>query len=251
MVALAINTLFNPEEILSFAWRIPFIAGGVFGIVAVLLRQWLHETPVFQAMQKNIQRNEIPLKRVLVEHRLAVILTALVSWVLAASIVTMILMTPTLLQTVFKVSPKLALEANGFATVCLTIGCLVFGALAGKFGVGRAMLLGSTGLVLSSLLLYQQVAISHEHLFLLYSVNGFFVGVISLAPTIGVLSFPPEVRFSGLSFSYNITYAILGGLTPIFISLMIPFTSMAPAFYVAALGVLNFGIGLYLLKKKF
>ena len=250
-MALAINTFYTPPEILQVGWRIPFIAGGVFGIVAVMLRQWLHETPVFQAMQKNLQRNEIPLKRVLREQRPAVILTALVSWVLAASIVTIILMTPTLLQSVFKVSPKIALEANSFATVCLTIGCLVFGALAGKFGVGRVMLFGSAGLILSSLLFFQQMAISHEHLFLLYSVNGFFVGVISLAPTIGVLSFPPEVRFSGLSFSYNITYAILGGLTPIFISLLIPFTSMAPAYYVASLGLLNFGIGLYLLRKKF
>ena len=251
MIALAINTYYSPAEILQIGWRIPFIAGGVFGIVAVMLRQWLHETPVFQAMQKNILNNEIPLKRVLREQRPAVILTALVSWVLAASIVTMILMTPTLLQSLFKVSPKLALEANSFATVSLTVGCLVFGALAGKYGIGRTMLFGSTGLILSSLFLYQQLAISHEHLFLLYSLNGFFVGVIALAPTIGVLSFPPEVRFSGLSFSYNLTYAILGGLTPIFISLLIPFTTMAPAFYVASLGMLNFGIGLYLLKKKF
>ncbi len=251
MIALAINTYYSPTEILQIGWRIPFIAGGVFGIVAVMLRQWLHETPVFQAMQKNILNNEIPLKRVLREQRPAVILTALVSWVLAASIVTMILMTPTLLQSLFKVSPKLALEANSFATVSLTVGCLVFGALAGKYGIGRTMLFGSTGLILSSLFLYQQLAISHEHLFLLYSLNGFFVGVIALAPTIGVLSFPPEVRFSGLSFSYNLTYAILGGLTPIFISLLIPFTTMAPAFYVASLGMLNFGIGLYLLKKKF
>ena len=251
LIALAINTYYSPAEILQIGWRIPFIAGGVFGIVAVMLRQWLHETPVFQAMQKNILSSEIPLKRVLREQRPAVILTALVSWVLAASIVTMILMTPTLLQSLFKVSPKLALEANSFATVSLTVGCLVFGALAGKYGIGRTMLFGSTGLILSSLFLYQQLAISHEHLFLLYSLNGFFVGVIALAPTIGVLSFPPEVRFSGLSFSYNLTYAILGGLTPIFISLLIPFTTMAPAFYVASLGMLNFGIGLYLLKKKF
>ena len=251
MAALAINIVYTPEEIMQEAWRIPFIAGGIFGIVGVMLRQWLHETPVFQAMQKNLHRNEIPLKRVLREQRPAVMLTALVSWVLAASIVTIILMTPTLLQTLFKVPPKLALEANSIAIVCLTIGCLVFGALAGKFGVGRVMLFGSIGLILSSLLFYQQISVSHEHLFLLYGVNGFFVGVIALAPTVGVLSFPPEVRFSGLSFSYNLTYAILGGLTPIFISLLIPFSSMVPAYYVASLGVLNFCIGLYLLKKRF
>jgi MFS family permease len=250
MVALAINTAYTPAEILAYGWRIPFIAGGIFGIVAVMLRQWLHETPVFQAMQQDIRRNEIPLKRVLIEQRPAVLLTALVSWVLAASIVTMILMTPTLLQTVFKVPPTLALKANGVATVCLSIGCLFFGALAGRFGLGRVMSLGSLGLVISALLLYQQVSQSQEHLLLLYGFNGFFVGIIALAPTVGVLSFPPEVRFSGLSFSYNVTYAVLGGLTPIFVSLLIPFSSMTPALYVALLGLLNFGIGLYLQKKS-
>ena len=251
MVAVGIHSFYTPEEILAVGWRVPFIFGGLFGLFAVMLRQWLHETPVFQTMQAEIKRSELPLKRVLREHRPAVILTAMASWVLAASIVTMILMTPTLLQTLFKVPPKIALEANTIATVCLTIGCLVFGALAGKFGVGKVMLFGSTGLILSSLLLYQQMAISYDHIALLYGLNGFFVGVIALAPSIGVLSFPPEVRFSGLSFSYNITYAILGGLTPIFISLLLPFSSMAPAYYVASLGVLNFFIGLYLIKKKF
>ena len=64
------------------------------------------------------------------------------------------------------------------------------------------------------------------------------------------MAFPAAVRFSGLSFSYNVAYAIFGGLTPIFISLLIPLNAMAPAYYVAALGVLGFCIGLYLLRKK-
>ena len=29
-----------------------------------------------------------------------------------------------------------------------------------------------------------------------------------------VTAFPPAVRFSGLSFSYNVAYAVFGGLTP-------------------------------------
>ncbi|SNX29188.1 Predicted arabinose efflux permease, MFS family [Polynucleobacter meluiroseus] len=250
IVASLVNSFYSHTEILSGAWRWPFILGGVFGIVAVLLRQWLHETPVFQAMQAQLQRSEIPLRKVLREHRPAIILTALLSWVLAASIITMILMTPTLLQTKFHIPPKLTLEANMFATLCLSVGCLTFGALAGKWGVGRVMLFGALGLAASSLLLYYQLAISATYLLPLYGLNGFFVGVIALVPTIGVLSFPPEVRYSGLSFSYNISYAVFGGLTPIFVSLLIPLSSMAPAYYVASLAVLLLCIGIYLLMTN-
>ena len=250
IVAVLVNTFYSPEQILGGGWRAPFILGGVFGIIAVFLRQWLHETPVFKAMQQQLSRQELPLKIVLRAHRPAVVLTALMTWMLSAAIVTMILMTPTLLQTLFKVPARLALEANLFATLCLTAGCLVFGALAGKFNAGRVMLIGSIGLAATSILFYQQLANSAEHIFLLYGLNGFFVGVIAIVPAVGVMAFPAAVRFSGLSFSYNVAYAIFGGLTPIFISLLIPLNAMAPAYYVAALGVLGFCIGLFLLRKK-
>ena len=152
IVAVLVNTFFTPEQILGGGWRAPFILGGVFGIIAVFLRQWLHETPVFKAMQQQLSRQELPLKVVLRAHRPAVVLTALMTWMLSAAIVTMILMTPTLLQTLFKVPARVALEANIFATLCLTVGCLVFGALAGKFNAGRVMLIGSIGLAATSIL---------------------------------------------------------------------------------------------------
>ena len=49
----------------------------------------------------------------------------------------------------------------------------------------------------------------------LYALCGFFVGVIGVVPSVAVQAFPAEVRFSGLSFSYNVAYAVFGGLTPV------------------------------------
>jgi hypothetical protein len=43
---------------------------------------------------------------------------------------------------------------------------------------------------------------------------GFAVGIVGAVPYVMVNAFPPVVRFSGLSFSYNVAYAIFGGLTP-------------------------------------
>jgi hypothetical protein len=65
-------------------------------------------------------------------------------------------------------------------------------------------------------------------------------------PSIAVMAFPPVVRFSGLSFSYNVAYAVFGGLTPVLVSLLLPLDHLAPAHYVEALSVVGMFIGLYL-----
>ena len=51
LMATAINTIYTPAEVSDFAWRIPFLMGGVFGLFSVYLRRWLHETPVFAELQ--------------------------------------------------------------------------------------------------------------------------------------------------------------------------------------------------------
>ena len=51
LIASAINRHFAPAEISAYAWRIPFLLGGVFGMFSVYLRRWLHETPVFAELQ--------------------------------------------------------------------------------------------------------------------------------------------------------------------------------------------------------
>jgi drug/metabolite transporter (DMT)-like permease len=50
-----------------------------------------------------------------------------------------------------------------------------------------------------------------------------------------VRAFPAPVRFSGISFAYNVAYAIFGGLTPLFVTLLMKEHPFAPAHYVAAL----------------
>jgi len=57
------------------------------------------------------------------------------------------------------------------------------------------------------------------------------------------------VRFSGLSFSYNVAYAIFGGLTPLVVSLMIKWDPLGPAYYVVTLCGLAVLIGAYLRGK--
>ncbi len=84
----------------------------------------------------------------------------------------------------------------------------------------------------------------------LYALCGFFVGVIGVVPGAAVRAFPAVVRFSGLSFSYNVAYAVFGGLTPVLVSLLLPIDRMAPAHYVVALSTVGMLVGIYLWKQK-
>jgi predicted MFS family arabinose efflux permease len=240
LIASAVNRNFVPAEIADYAWRIPFLIGGVFGMFSVYLRRWLHETPVFAELkQRKAIAAEVPLKAVLRDHGRAVIVSMLLTWMLSAAIVVVILMTPTLLQKQFHIAPATALLANCVATLCLTIGCVMAGSIAGRVGAGRTIFIGGLALAATYYAMFQQLAVDTSTLVPLYGVTGLLVGVIGAIPFVMVKAFPPVVRFSGISFSYNVAYAIFGGLTPIAVSLMMKSNPMAAPLYVGTICVLG------------
>ena len=250
MVATAVHRAYTPAELLAEGWRVPFILGGLFGLLSVWLRQWLQETPVFRQMQARQQlADELPLKTVIRAHRSGVILTMAMTWLLSAAIIVMILMTPIMVQKLYGISAEVALQANSIATLFLSVGCVVFGALADRFGPGRVLMAGCVMLGYTSMLFYDQMAVATQHINVLYALCGFCVGVIGVIPSVAVRLFPPEVRFSGLSFSYNVAYAVFGGLTPVLVSLLMTIDPLAPAHYVVALSAVGVLIGLYLWRR--
>jgi MFS family permease len=250
LVATAINSIYTPAEVSDYAWRIPFLLGGVFGLFSVYLRRWLHETPVFAELQlRKALAEEVPLRAVLRDHRGAIAISMLLTWLLSAGIVVVILMTPTVLQTVYHFSPTVALQSNSLAIVFLSFGCIISGALADRFGAGRVFVFGSLGLLISSWTFYHSLADHPNWLFPLYALTGFLVGTIGAVPYVMVKAFPPVVRFSGLSFSYNVAYAIFGGLTPMVVSLLLKESAMGPAYYVAVLCAMGILVGAWLWKK--
>ena len=240
LVATAVNTGMSPQQVLDHGWRLPFLAGGVFGLGAVFLRRMLEETPVFEALRERRElARGLPLRIVLAGHGRAVGVSMLLTWLLTAAIVVVILMTPTLIQTLYAIPAADALAANSIATLALTIGCVVYGVLADRHGAARVLALGCVLLLASTLALYLGLARMPAQLPLLYGVAGFCVGVVGVIPVMLVRAFPPAVRFSGISFAYNVAYAIFGGLTPLFVKLMMQRAPLAPAWYVAALCVLG------------
>ncbi|HOX72530.1 MFS transporter [Dokdonella sp.] len=234
LVASWINSSWTADEVLAWAWRLPFVLGGLFGLLAVWLRRYLEETPVFEEMRRRRELvRGLPLKVVLQGHGGAVIRSMLITWMLTAGIVVVILMTPTLVQSLFAIPPATAATASSLATFALCVGCVLFGIAVDRFGVERVLVIGAVGLVAATAGLYRTLSAAPEYFTTAYTLTGLFVGVTGAIPSLMVRAFPPAIRFSGISFAYNVAYAILGGLTPLVVSLWIRAGEPnAPVYYV-------------------
>ncbi|MGQ5524712.1 MFS transporter [Chitinimonas sp. PSY-7] len=249
-IATLANTLFTQEELYSYGWRIPFLLGGVFGICSMFLRRYLEETPVFAEMkQKKTLAAELPLKTVLREHRTGVLHSMLLTWLMSAALVVMILLTPSMLQKSFGFDAVTTLNANSAAVICLVLGNILVGFIADRFGAARTMFVGAFFLGLCSWLLYANLAAHPEWLLPLYALAGFSVGISGAIPYVMVHAFPAKVRFTGLSFSYNVAYAIFGGLTPILVGFLAKSTPLAPAYYVVAVSIVGMVTACFLPRK--
>ena len=252
LLAAWLNARLDAAQLLGWGWRVPFLLGGVFGFAAVWLRRWLSETPVFEAMHARKElASGLPLRRVFERHLSGVLLSMLVTWMLTAAIVVLILMTPSLVQSAFHVEPARAFLGNSVASFALALGCLFYGWLADRIGYAPALLSGAIGLLACGYALYFDLQASAAHFVALYALAGFAVGVVGVVPALMVVAFPPAVRFSGLSFSYNVAYALFGGLTPPLIGLLVKrFGVLAPAHYVAFTAVIGIAVAVWLLAAR-
>lgn len=240
LVATSFNLLLTSEQIAGGFWRLPFLLGGVAGFAAMSLRRRLAETPVFEELRRRAATSkDIPLRTVLREHRSAVALSMASAWTLTAIIVVLILMTPSLLQTSFHLSPRDTLLANLAGTGTLCLSTIVVGVLFDRFGPRRTGVPMTVLLIASTYALYVCAEQMPSAIVSLYVMVGAAAGVVVLTPIVMVRAFPAAVRFSGFSFSYNVAFALFGGVTPLLVAWLSHLEPLAPAHYIAIVALIG------------
>ena len=240
LMTICLNRVFSQGQIAAGPWRIPFLIGGVFGFIAMWLRRWLKETPVFEEMRERAALSrELPLSAVLKNHGRAVATSILSTWMLTASIIVVILMTPSLVPKLFGIAPAQMQIANLVATATLCVSTVAIGAATDRFGPRRVAIPILLLLIASTYGLYLGVETMPFALLPLYALAGVGAGGSVLSPIMMIRAFPASIRFSGVSFSYNLAYALFGGLTPLLVSWLIHLDRIVPAHYVAAVTVLG------------
>ena len=251
LMSLWIAMQFTELEVKAWAWRIAFIVGGVFGLVALYLRRYLKETPVFQAMQAKQQlAKSLPVLQVLAQHKTAVGIGMLLTWFLTACVVVIILATPNLLAN-FGIARADAFKMQSMAIVMQMLGCVIAGLCADRFGATKTLLLGAIFVALSSLLFYLNLGqVSQSTLFILYMLLGLSSGTVGMVAYGLVKMFPAPIRFSGISFSYNLSYAIAGGLTLPIVQWLSLYSPIGGMYYILLVCVVAM-ITAWLYRQKF
>ncbi|MCT6824937.1 MFS transporter [Bartonella apis] len=255
-IAFAINHIVHnnvlpwPENVTDFwGWRVAFIIGGIFGLIAVWLRRFLEETPIFKELKrKKALSKEIPLKVVLTKYLGSVVVAVLLTWTLSATIMISTLLTPNYMKAApYYYSGDVTLAANSITSFFLILGTPVAGFLCDRFGSGKFFTFSGIVFAVISYVFYHCAGYSTGVFFVLSAFLGFFAGYVGSVAYVIVRSFPATVRFSGLSFSYNIAYAVFGGLTPWAINLMQPVFPMFHMWYLIIISLLASLVGLYLI----
>ena len=234
LIALGMAKLFSSEAILNGAWRIPFIIGGLFGLLTLYLRSYLHETPVFKAMQQRKELvTEMPVKVLVSKHKTAVSIGMLLTWFLTGCIVVILLAMPQLLTGSFGFSSTQAFEMQSMAIVMQMLGCVIYGLLADRLGIGRVLIGGIVFTGVMTALFYPALGkFSDSLIFVLYLLLGLAAGVAGIVSAAMIRMFPPAIRFTGISFSYNVAYAIVGGLTLPLVQWFSLFSQIGAMYYI-------------------
>jgi len=194
-------------------------------------------------MQKEgLLSKELPLWVVIRDHPKAVLASILSTCIVISGVVVVLLMTPTLLQKSFGLAPRETQWANLAAIVAGAIFIVLIAAATDRFGIRRVAVPALVLMVGSTYLLYLGASQHPALLVPLYVLAGAGSGAAVLSPLVMVRIFPPAVRFSGVSVSFNVAQAVFGGSTPLLVSWLAHLDPSGPAHYVAftaALGALS------------
>ncbi|AXC13545.1 L-Proline/Glycine betaine transporter ProP [Acidisarcina polymorpha] len=234
VVTTLLNRFFTPLQIEQGFWRLPFALGGVFGLTTVFLRRWLSETPVFKDLRaRNALAKGVPLRTILSSCGGAFVRAVLLTWMLTAAIVVLLLMSPTLFHSLFELPIRMIQTGNLLATAALCLSTIMFGAAYDRFGTKRVASISIALFVLSSYALYLCAGHHPQYFIGLYGIAGLLAGCIIVAPLEMVGLFPPALRITGFAASYNIAYAVCGGVAPLAVAALTHYSSLAASDYIA------------------
>lgn len=223
LINLIIIKLMTPDQINAYGWRIPFVVGGLLCFVAYRVRRELHESVVFK---KLVKHEALPFAELLQHHLGKVFIGVGLVSIMATPIILVIIFMPTYLTKIVKVNADLASKAILIATFISVFSIYIIGKILNSSNLMKVTYFCLVGIVVSAIACYNMLANQLNLIFAL-SLFAIFQGFLVTVPPIFLsYLFPIEVRLTGVALSYNISFVLFGGLTPIVVTSIIEKTGM-------------------------
>jgi len=216
--AAMVTSAFAPADLAAWGWRIPFVIGGILGVVGLVLRARAEETPEFEASAAVDKKSAMARLRDLVREHPKALLQAAALSAPAVAYYTWATFLPTYakLTTGRDLSSTLAGSVIGLALLVIIVP--VCGALSDRLGRRKIFpVVGAIGMIV---LFYPLLLLLNQPGFWVYvlvSASGWVVLGIwqSVYPTIQAELFPAAVRVSGIGLAHQIVIAVFGGTAPL------------------------------------
>ena len=242
---LLLSWLLTDEQFMQWGWRVPFIFSAVLVLIGLYVRVSLHETPVFAKVAAAKKQVKIPLGTLLTKH---VRVTVLGTFIMLATYTLFYIMT--VYSTTFSTSPQgLGMPRNEvlwmlmMAVIGFGVMVPIAGLLADAYGRRKSMIVITTLIILFALFVFPPLLGSGSPaLVMTYLLIGLSLMGLTFGPMGALLPelFPTEVRYTGASFSYNVS-SILGASVAPYIAtwLQANYGLMYVGFYLAAMAGLT------------
>jgi MFS family permease len=203
------------EEIVEWAWRLPFLTAIPLLLVSLYLRLAITETPVFEDVVKRERRPRVPFFTLLKEQPVAIFIAVGVAvlGIGSYSLMNTYTINYGVVQLGFEYYELLIATTIGGLLQLITIP--LFGAWAVRIGSASVVAWGALGTLLVAFPIYYFLQFANFGVLVAMMLIGGILPTMSWAALGGVYSdlFDERYRYSALGFSYSIA-AVVSGFVP-------------------------------------
>lgn len=248
IISTILFTLFDQQTMQTWGWRIPFIVGGVFGFIVLIIRIQQPESFEFQHAAAEGKLTLHPFTSLVKTHfRQLICSTALFS-LLAVSIYLYAVYFPnTIWNATFDKRYTMLICSFGF--IITFIVSFITGKLIDRISIKLPMIFSSSGFIILSYPLFTLLMSQSVVFFMLaYMTYGILLGIAAGATMFtAVQPFPIHIRFSGSCIAFNLCMSLLGSFTPLAALYLVHLTASqnAPVLLLISAGLLTLSATLF------
>lgn len=232
-----IGKAFTQQDVLEFAWRVPFVIGGIFGLLSAALRRFVSETPVFAEMATRKKLGQsLPLREVFVKYRPELLIALLASLASNAIVQVASLFPVTFFQAELKFPAQVVHQAQlGFIAVSM-VSVVIGNWLMDRIGWTFSITLVAIGQVLCGILVYSAPTV--DNLAWHMALSGIPIAIVMMLNNHLVRVFPAQVRITGIAAAHNIATALAGGVLPVAMGVLAHYDHRAMIYVPASFAIL-------------
>lgn len=246
-------SLLSDQQMADWGWRIPFILAAPLGIVGIILRSSLDESPAYESTLEEKEELEYSYLDIFKYYwRDVVVCFTGVAFLNVANYMVLSYM-PSFLNSTINLGGTMGSILSIVTMLIMIPAVFFFGWYSDKVGNKRTIIFGLAGFSLFSILAFWLMSIPMIPFVLL----GLFIIALFMSTFEGVMPsvlpsmFHTKVRLRMLSLVYNIGAAVFGGLTPFILSTLVETTGqrIAPSYYLMFINVIGLIIFITMFKS--